>query len=218
MLTSLKEISNHPVVILLYKSGASGEFLSHALTQSIYQFTKTPATWENTHRCIVQDYFGRSLLVGPLTEDVLLPRINLYFKMARVIGTRHIGISHFQPHQIEFIKNYGATWPVIEITTLHPVSEQFQQLARNSKIPNKYQPTSYDKNNKINATAKDIGFVPNRHLKLEWVELFQTDTCNAYSKILKFLDCTGNVDQFVDMISDYVNRNQRLLQEIDHAN
>jgi hypothetical protein len=28
MLTSIQEISNHPVVVLLYKSGASGEFLS----------------------------------------------------------------------------------------------------------------------------------------------------------------------------------------------
>jgi hypothetical protein len=210
MLTSINEISNHPVVVLLYKSGASGEFLSHALNQTIDQFTKTTMHWENTNRCIVQDYFGRTLLSGTITEDVLLPRINQYFKMSPRIGTRHMGISHFQPHQIDFIKNYGAAWPVIEITTLNSISKKFQQLSRISKIYKKHQPTNHS--NKINATATDIGFTPNGHLTLEWVELFQTDTRKVYSDILKFLNCTGDADQFVGMINDYVNRNQSLLQ------
>jgi hypothetical protein len=212
MLDSIKEISNHPVVILLYKSGASGEFLSYALTESIDQFTKTTMSWKNTNQCIVQDYFGRSLLVGAITEDVVLPRINLYFEMAQHIGTWHMGISHLQPHQIEFVKNYGATWPVIEIITMRPVSEQFRQLARNSKIHKNYQPTSYNKNNKINSTTTDMGHKLNKHLQIEWSDLLLTDTCATYSKILQFLDCTGNVGQFSAMVDDYVGRNQDLIK------
>ena len=211
MLTSIKEISNHPVVILLYKAGSSGEFLSYALTQSINQFTKMKTLWENNNRCVVQDYFGRTLLFGPITEDILLPRINLFFEMAKSKGARHMGLSHHNPHQIDFIKNYGATWPVIEITALQPISIKFQQLAKASKIPKEYQLSPFNKNVKI-TTALDMGFNPGHHLQIEWSELFLTDIRTTYFKILKFLDCTGDVDYFVDMVDNYVNKNQNLIQ------
>jgi len=212
MLDSIKEISNHPVIILLYKSGASGEFLSYALTESIDQFTKTTMSWENTNRCIVQDYFGRSLLYGPITEDVLLPRINLFFEMSRCVGSKHMGLSHFKPHQLDFVKNYNTAWPVIEITTLQPVSERFQLLSRNSKIPKKYVNPNYNNNEKINSTTTDMGIKLNKHLQIEWSDLLLTDTCATYSKILQFLDCTGNADQFGIMVNDYVSRNQDLIK------
>jgi hypothetical protein len=213
MLTSIKEISNHPVVILLYKAGSSGEFLSYALTQSINQFTKMTTLWENNNRCIVQDYFGRTLLFGPVTEDILLPRINLFFEMAKSEGVRHMGLSHHNPHQINFIKNYGATWPVIEITVLHPVSNKFRYRSQGSKISKEYQliPPNYNPNEKI-TTALDMGFNPGNHLQIEWSELFLTDIRTTYFKILKFLDCTGDVDYFVDMVDNYVNKNQNLIQ------
>jgi hypothetical protein len=212
MLNSIKEISNHPVIVLLYKSGASGEFLSYALTESIDQFTKTTMSWENTNRCVVQDYFGRSLLYGPITEDVLLPRIDLFFKMSRCVGSKHMGLSHFQPHQLDFIKNYNTSWPVVEVTTLQPVSEKFQLLSRNSKISKKYITPNYNKNEKINNTTTDMGIKLNRHLQIEWSDLLLTNTCATYSKILQFLDCTGNVDQFGIMVNDYVSRNQDLIK------
>jgi len=212
MLNSIKEISNHPVIVLLYKSGASGEFLSYALTESIDQFTKTTMSWENTNRCIVQDYFGRSLLYGPITEDVLLPRINLFFKMSRYVGSKHMGLSHFEAHQLDFIKNYNTAWPVVEVTTLQPVSEKFQLLSRDSKISKKYISPNYNKNEKINGTTTDMGIKLNRHLQIEWSDLFLTNTCATYSKILQFLDCTGNVDQFGIMVNDYVSRNQDLIK------
>jgi hypothetical protein len=212
MLDSIKEMSNHPVVILLYKSGASGEFLSYALTESIDQFTKTTMHWENTNRCIVQDYFGRSLLYGPISEDVLLPRINLFFETSRCIGSKHMGLSHFKPDQLDFVKNYNTAWPVIEITTLQPVSEQFQLLACNSKISKKYGTPNYNNNKKINSTTTDMGLKLNKHLQIEWSDLLLTDPRTTYSTILQFLDCTGNVDQFVVMIDDYVSRNQDLIK------
>jgi len=210
MLTSIKEISNHPVVILLYKAGSSGEFLSYALTQSINQFTKMITVWEN-NRCIVQDYFGRSLLCGPITEDILLPRINLFFEMTNSKGMRHMGVSHHNPHQINFIKNYGATWPVIEITALTPISIKFRNLAGSIKIPKEYQKSTFNKNEK-NTTALDMGFNPGDLLQIEWSELFLTDIRTTYFKILKFLDCNGDVDYFVDMVNDYINKNQNLIQ------
>ena len=203
MLTSIKEISNYPVVILLYKPGSSGEFLSYALTESINQFTKMTTLWENNNRCIVQDYFGRTLLFGPITEDILLPRINLFFEMSKSKGVRHMGLSHHNPHQIDFIKNYGATWPVIEITALQPISIKFRQLAGTSKIPKEYQLGPINKNEKI-TTALDMGFNPGHHLQIEWSELFLTDIRTTYFKILKFLD----------IVNDYVNKNQNLIQSV----
>jgi len=216
MLTSIKEISNHPIVILLYQAGSSGEFLSYALTQSISQFTKMKTLWENDNRCIVQDYFGRTLLFGPITEDILLPRINLFFEMAKSKGVRHMGLSHHNPHQLDFIKNYGATWPVIEITTLQPISIKFRQLAGTSKIPKEYQLSPINKNGEI-TTVLDMGFTPDHHLQIEWSELFLTNIRTTYFKILKFLDCTGDVDYFVDIVNDYVNKNQNLIQS-DYEN
>jgi hypothetical protein len=210
MLNSITEISNCPVVILLYKAGSSGEFLSYALTQSIDQFTKMITVWEN-NRCIVQDYFGRTLLFGPITEDILLSRINLFYETTNSKGVRHMGLSHHNPHQIDFIKNYGATWPVIEITTLTPTSIKFQYLASTIKIPKEYQLSPINKNGKI-TTALDFGLNPSQHLQIEWSELFLTDIRTTYFKILKFLNCNGDVDYFVDMVNDYVNKNQNLIQ------
>jgi hypothetical protein len=211
MLTSIQEISNHPVVVLLYKSGASGEFLSYALTHSIDQFTKSSMEWENNNRCIVQDYFGRTLLFGPITQDILLPRINLFFEMSQSIGTKHMGLSHLKPHQIDFLIKYGVTWPVIEITTLQTVSQEFQRLSRNSKISKEYK-SNYT-TGKINHTAAEEGYYPPRHLQVEWSRLFLTDARAVYSQILSFLDCTGDVDYFVAMVEDYVSRNKILIQD-----
>jgi hypothetical protein len=168
--------------------------------------------WENNNRCIVKDYFGRTLLYGPITEDILLSRINLFFEMSRIVGSKHIGLSHFESHQIDFIKNYGTTWPMIELTTLQPVSERFRRLSQHSKIPKEYVTTKYNNNEKINTTTTDIGIKLNQHLQIEWSDLLLTDTCATYSKILQFLDCTGNVDQFSSMVDDYVSRNQGLIK------
>lgn len=214
MLTSITQIPNQPVTILLYEAGSSGEFLSYALTSTIDQFSKIPMVWENNNRCIVQDYFGRTLLFGPINEDLLLSRINLYSQMTHGEGkNRHMCLSHFMPHQIDFLKTHGAMWPVLEITVQHAASKKFQQRARRSKIPKDYQATSQASQTHINRTALQRGFTPANHLEIEWHELFLTDTAATYQKILEFLNCTGNVEQFVDQVNDYVNRNNLLLQE-----
>ena len=104
-------------------------------------------------------------------------------------------------------------WPVLEITVQHAASKKFQQRARRSKIPKDYQATSQASQTHINRTALQRGFTPANHLEIEWHELFLTDTAATYQKILEFLNCTGNVEQFVDQVNDYVNRNNLLLQE-----
>ena len=59
-----------------------------------------------------------------------------------------------------------------------------------------------------------MGFNPGHHLQIEWSELFLTDIRTTYFKILKFLDCAGDVDYFVDIVNDYVNNNQNLIQSV----
>jgi hypothetical protein len=211
MVSSLQQIAQDPVTVLLYKSGASGEFIGYALTQTIAEFTKTTMTWEDHNRCKFQDYLGRTLTNGDITEDLLCDRVNFYFDSACSIGTKHLALSHFRPEQLEFLKNHVAHWPVIEITTLHPVSERFQRLARSHKIHK--QPHYQDTPLKINVTAAEHGFRPRRHLQVEWFDLVLSNCNKTYKSIVEFVEGTGDCRQFETMISDYVQRNQDLIKE-----
>jgi len=213
MLKSIEQISSQPVVVLLYESGASGEFLGHAITSTVNEFTKTNAVWENNIRCKFDDYFGRTLTFGPITEDLLLPRINLFLESAKLPGSCHLALSHFRPHQLDFLKTHGDTWPVIEITTLNPISKRFQTLSKNSKIEEKYQQNISGKNPRLNFTAEDLGFRPKLHLPIEWSDIILTNTKSSYLKITEFLNCTGNADLFLHLVEDYKVRNQSLIKE-----
>jgi hypothetical protein len=207
MLNSMQELAHHSVVVVLYNSGASGEFVAHALSESIEEFSKTVMIWENKNRCKFQDFFGRSLNNGQIVEDLLIKRINLYFENIVTPGPWHMGIAHGQPEYIDFLQKYGHNWPVIEITTLHPVSKKFQHLARNEKLSDLKTLIP-----KKNFTCLDMGFKVPNHLQIEWNDLLLADTKNTYNKIIEFLGAHGNPSRFQTMVDDYINKNQDLIK------
>lgn len=214
MLDSVKNLGGQPVVILLYNAGASGEFIAHALSETIDQFSKTPALWENQSRCKFGDYFGRTLTCGPIINEVLLQRVNLYYDNLKDLKAWHLGLAHCESVYLDFILEHGSAWPVIEITTNMPTSQKFQALARNSKIPQEFLnqprlPGATRPNTKQLAWKK--------HLAVEWSELIMTDTIHCYSKIVEFLGGNGNTDGFVDMVQNYKMRNQDLIKELDEG-
>lgn len=215
MINSIKELDSQPVVILLYDAGASGEFVAHALSETIDQFSKTPAVWENQSRCKFGDYFGRTLTCGPIISELLLQRINLYYENLTELKEWHLGLAHCQSIYWNFILKYGSAWPVIEITTNLPTSQKFQCLARDSKIPQEFlsQPGL------ATAIRPDIKQLAckKKYLTVEWSELIMTDTKHCYSKILEFLGANGHADSFVDMVQDYKLRNQHLIKELDES-
>lgn len=207
MLSSPEELVDQPVVVVLYDAGASGEFVAHALSQSIEEFAKTGMIWENEDRCKFKDFFGRSLNNGQIIDDLLISRINLYFENIVAPGQWHMGMAHGQPEYLDFLQKYGLNWPVIELTTLHPVSKKFQLLARNKKLPGLEHAVP-----KKNFTSRDLGFKVPKHLQIEWRDLLLSDTKNTYSEITGFLGAHGDPDLFQTLIDDYVNKNQELIQ------
>lgn len=214
MIDSVKDLSGEPVVILLYNAGASGEFIAHALCETIDQFSKTPAHWENQSRCKFGDYFGRTLTYGPIINDVLLQRINLYYENLTDLKAWHLGLSHRESAYLDFILEHGSTWPVIDIITNTPTSQKFQTMARNSKISQGFlnQPRLAGA---IKPDTKQLA--RKKYLAVEWSELIVTDTKHCYSKIVEFLGGNGHVDGFVDMVQDYKMRNQDLIKELDES-
>lgn len=202
---SLEEISQQPVVIVLYNSGASGEFLAYALSQTISQFKKPKSIWENQTRCKFDDYFGRSFTSGAVTNDLILERVNLYWKKyLKSRGEWHLGLVHNEYEYLNILQNLGPDWPVIEITTISPQSQKFQYEARISKISQKFRPPqTYCQ--KVYAK---------KHLQIEWSDLILTDTKNSYSKIINFLEGHGNIDRFEYLVNDYRTRNENLLKTL----
>jgi hypothetical protein len=61
MINSVEELNQQPAVILLYPSGASGEFIAGALSESLLGFAKTQIEFENINRVKYLDFLGRSL-------------------------------------------------------------------------------------------------------------------------------------------------------------
>lgn len=211
MLDSLNEISKQPVVILLYNGGASGEFLAHALTQTVDQFSKTQTSWENNNRCIFGDYFGRTLICGPVDHKLLLSRVNLYHSNLQIKADWHLGLAHKELIYLEFLQTWGSEWPVIEITTADAVSAKFQQLAQNHKISQQDILTQENLLRHSNVQMSFGDFRPKKHLKVEWKQLMLTNTKNTYLDLVGFLGGSAQVEKFLLLVDDYKKRNQNFI-------
>lgn len=211
---SLEEISQHPVVVILYRSGASGEFVAHALSQTIDQFSKTTTTWENEHRCKFQDYFGRTLNAGDIDPQILSDRIDLYFENLVDRRQWHMGLSHCMQDYMEFLSTVGRDWPVIEIVTQQPRSVFFQKLAIETKVHGGELKQLDFQMPVTPLTSWQLKFRATRHIQIEWQDFILDRPQDSYQQVLEFLGGTGNTDQFVDMVNDYKKRNHELIEVI----
>lgn len=209
---SLEEISQHPVVVVLYNSGSSGEFLAYALSQTINQFSKTTMTWENGYRVKFQDYFGRSLIAGDIDTQILSDRVSLYFE--NLLDTRqwHMGLAHCNQNYMNFLSTIGRDWPVLEIVAQRPRSVCFRKLSTETKVHNR-DPKLFDfQMPEINLTSLQQKFKFNKHIQIEWQDFILDDPENSYKQVLEFLGGAGNSDQFLSMVDDYRKRNHKLIE------
>jgi hypothetical protein len=202
MITSLQQLVDQPVVVVLYRSGSSGEFVSWALSQTIQQFCKASMNWATSNRCIFEDFFQRSLHCGPVTDEVIIPRVNHYLEKFGSGGSWYMGMSHQRPEHLDFLSQWATQWPIIEITTGQQVSKKFQNLARHQKL---------NSQQKDPRSMCQITFP--RHLRVEWTDLLLDDVENAYRKIVDFLGAQGDFEQFRLLLDDYLNKNQSLIQQ-----
>lgn len=213
MIHNIEEITNLPIVVVLYTAGSSGEFLAHALTQSFDQITKTYQFWETKNRCKYFDIFDRNLNSGfdSIDHNEIIQKVNLYLEKNQPTNTINVATAHPQPSSISFLWEFLRYSSIIEITVNQPRSKKFLGLAGNNKITD-VSPGS----------LKDIMKIPGQievtfpnHLKVEWEDIMLTNTDKAFDNISQFLNLQGNSSKFVEFVDDYKNRNADLITLLD---
>lgn len=201
------DFSQYPVLLLLYFTGSSGEFIAHALTQSIPAITKTQQFWENQTRCKYFDFFDRALNSGNdrVDEETVHAGIQRYLELNKPNTTTHLGLVHPHPASLHFVSQYFKSSPLIEITLKSPVSQKFRHLAASSKVNSGevYRLKKYES-----------GFAHEPKLLLEWDEIILTKTKETFQQIQEFLNVDGSVETFELLIQDYCRRNQDLISQL----
>lgn len=208
---SIEELKDQSVAVLVYPSGASGEFLGYAITESFPAFTKTHQHWENVSRCKFFDYFDRCLTSGldPVDANNVVRGINLY-QSKNTLADISLGLCHIDQPSLGFLRQWGNNLPTIEIVTRKHLSKSFRVLAEQSKISAAdragKQTGSYDYEHSYYQCPD--------HLQIEWSDILLTDTVDAFEAIENFLGTTGSVGQFQSMVADYLKRNAKIFAEL----
>jgi hypothetical protein len=190
-------------LLVIYPAGASGEFLSAAMSESFPCISKSTWNWEDHNRCKFFDLFDRHLNSGfsTITEKCMLSGIEKYMSQCDNPFLLHIGMCHPNPYSLKFVSENLPFIPVLEIVTFNKKSKKFRFEAANQKIKNKSICFStVEKYNSCN-------YQTNNHLKIEWSDLFLDDVENQFKKIEKFIGHNGNVKKFKILVNDYLTRN-----------
>jgi hypothetical protein len=213
MLNSIEDINNYPAVIILYPSGASGEFIAQALSESIYSIAKTHSHWENNNRVIYADFLGRSLNSGDriIELDKVIGRANWFLETAT--PGLSIILAHPEQPTLDFIKKYIPQIPVIEIVLYQLNSKIFRKIAASNKIPRtvKHNPDVYDRD------PPSSGYTSLAQLHIEWEDIILINPQEQFLKICKFLNVEGEVENFNQLIIDYQQRNYEIIKLLNNT-
>jgi ribonucleotide reductase beta subunit family protein with ferritin-like domain len=69
-------------------------------------------------------------------------------------------------------------------------------------------------NQKLMSYQYKESYISNKDiLKIEWEELFLSDTTNQFTRIEEFLKLNGSVEEFRSLVSKYVTLNNSLINE-----
>lgn len=190
-------------LIIIYPSGASGEFLSAALSESFPCISNSNWHWEDHCRCKFLDLFDRHLNSGfnIISTENVLNGVKKYLNQCRDPLLLHIGLCHPHNASLQFVSENLPFVPVLEIVTLNQKSKNFRFVAANQKIKNKFVNLSTVKN------YNSCTYQASKHLKIEWSDLFLDDVDGQFEKIEKFISHKGNVEKFKILIADYLDRN-----------
>lgn len=199
----------------MYPSGASGEFIAQALSNSIDSFAKTPSHWENNNRVIYSDFLGRSLNSGDITIelDKVVSRANWFLELSTP-GTAVI-IAHSENVTKNFIQQYLPDLPVVEIVIHQRKSRVFRKIAATTKIPKnfKVQGKIYD----YDSYPAESSYCARQHLRIEWENIILTSPQVEFKKITNFLNTIGDANHFEQLVLDYCQRNQEIIDLLNDA-
>lgn len=201
-------------LLIVYPSGASGEFLSAALSESFSCIGKSSWHWEDHNRCKFFDLFDRHLNSGfdVILKEKVSAGVEKYLSQCSDPLLLHIGLCHPHKASLKFVSENLPFVPVLEIVTLNQKSKNFRFVAANQKIKNKFVNLSTVKNyNSCTYQAKN-------HLRIEWSDLFLDDVEGQFEKIEKFISHKGNVEKFKILIADYLDRNSSTTNLLNEQN
>jgi hypothetical protein len=224
---SFEDIKQFSIIILLYQTGSSGEFIATALSQTLNNFAKGIFNKKSEDRWDFQDAFWKSLNGGwsNIDPDDVISRFRLYLNdKSNVTETTHIALAHPLGASLKFIKQYLYECPVIEIITKNKLSFDFMNAAKNkvsledftsaadrlsaSDIEKEmFKSTFYNLQVK-----KESGYMADKHLKIEWQDLM-FDTAKSYRSIEQFLNCQGSVEKFQLLVNDYLLKNKSIIDQ-----
>jgi hypothetical protein len=208
MFSTVDELNNCPASIIVYPSGASGEFIAWALGQSVPAIADINAEWENNNRIIYMDFLGRNLNSGfdELNPQAILDCANRF--VSRVTSDFYLIIAHPTDSSLAFIQQHLSNLPMIEITLKDPYSMEFSKRAAVGKIHKGTTANTYQDR------PGTISYCAQRHLQVEWKDIILTNPRQEFERILKFLGLQGSADRFAFLVDDYVSRNQKYLNEV----
>lgn len=199
----------------MYPSGASGEFIAQALSNSIDSFAKTPSHWENDNRVIYADLLGRSLNSGDLVIDIdkVISRANWFLELAT--PGQAVILAHSEATTKNFIPKYLPDLPVVEIVIHQPKSKMFRRLAANAKIPKEFlvPGRTYD----YDSYPAESSYHAKKHIRIEWEDIILNNPEEQFLKITEFLNVIGDSTNFNQLVTDYCQRNQTILEELTNA-
>jgi len=230
MIDSVDDLKQYSLVLLLYSTGASGEFVASALTHSMPDFARTQEQWISHNRKTFADALGKTLNGGwhdIKTQDVV-QRFNSYLEQIDNTPTvQHLTLAHPDPASLDFIQKYLDHVPTVEIVTNNPVSIKFRNISRNkvsyddyvtggdNQHNNALDPEQYKFfQNDQTLNPRSIDYRAQQHLCVEWQDLMLTDTTKTFNAICEFLNCEGSVKIFRSMVEEYLDRNQDILNQI----
>lgn len=229
MIASLDDLKQYKLSILLYATGASGEFIAGALTKSIPKFSRYHDQWISKNRKSFGDALGKTLNGGwnNIDPSEVIQRFNFYLTQTNS-GTEslHMALAHPDLASLDFMRQYLAHVPVIEITTTTYTSIKFRNHSRLKVSYEDYMiggdnaknPMSREKylrwQNDSSLDAKKVDYHCDQHLQIEWQDLLITNTAKKYEEICNFLQCEGSVSEFKQDVEEYLDRNQDILDQI----
>jgi hypothetical protein len=122
---SFEDIKQFSIIILLYRTGSSGEFIATALSKTLNNFAQAIFYKKSEERWDFQDAFWKSLNGGwsNIDPDDVISRFRLYLNdKSNVTETTHIALAHPLGASLKFINQYLYECPIIEIITKNKLS------------------------------------------------------------------------------------------------
>lgn len=215
-LTSIEQVNNSNCIIVLYPSGASGEFLAGSIAKTFPGVHSSQLNeYVTVNRYTYFDLFDRVLnsSISAVTQEQVLAGVNNYFS-TNYCDLKHVGLAHTTSNNLMFIKQNLPNAKIVEITTYDLISKNFRYLAAESKIPKHQNFTAGERNsfltNAMQYTESHI--LSDNKLTIEWLDLLTRSHC-ALDQLEDFFDLECDRDAFIRCIQEYIQRNNTIIEQ-----